>query len=120
MPFYQWYYPLVHHSIFKIVVKFETSIGANEWTELDVPKSAELTLNAKQVALRSMFWGSLATSATYFGLAMGHYATGYGAYAKSQQPKSFDDYQTNAGILEVQRGYYRSDLLRMGLGLSQV
>ena len=93
---------------------WETSIGTTEWTELVVPKSAELKLNAKQVAIRSVFWGSC-TSATYFGLAMGHYATGYGAYGKSKQPESFTDYQNETGILEEQRGYYRSDLLH-GIG----
>ena len=97
---------------------WETSIGGSDWTELSVPKSAERQLNAKQTAIRGLFWGSLATSATYFGLAMGHYAEGYGAYSKTQQPKSWDDYTINSDVLEEQRGYYRSDLIRMGLGLS--
>ena len=97
---------------------WETNIGTEDWTELSVPKYAELQLNAKQTTIRTVFWGGLATSATYFGLAMEHYAEGYGAHSKTLQPQSWDDYTQNAKILEEQRGYYRSDLIRMGFGLA--
>jgi len=97
---------------------WQTTIGTSTWTELQVPKSAELRLNAKELTARTIFWGSLATSVTYFGLAMNHYADGYGAYGKTESPKTWDDYQDNVQILETQRGYYRSDLIRMGVGLT--
>ena len=34
---------------------WETSIGTTEWTELDVPKSAELTLNANRLHFEVCF-----------------------------------------------------------------
>ena len=97
---------------------WKTTIGTSAWTELQVPKSAELRLNAKEITARSIFWGGLATSATYFGLAMNHYADGYSAYGKTESPKNWTDYQDNAQLLETERGYYRSDLIRMGVGLT--
>ena len=62
--------------------------------------------------------GRTCNHSNLFRFGNGHYAEGYGAHSKTLQPQSWDDYTQNAKILEEQRGYYRSDLIRMGFGLA--
>ena len=96
---------------------WEGVVGQKEWTELVVPRSAELRLNAKQITAQSFFWtGTVITSAS-LGMGILNYSKGYSSYGQAQESNSWEDYEIHAQALEETRGQYRASLMGVGIGI---
>ena len=96
---------------------WESTIGTKQWHELDVPRTAELRLNAKQITAQSFFWTGTVITGASLGIGIRNYSKGYSAYGQAQESNSWEDYETHAQSLEEQRGQYRASLMGVGIGL---